>query len=275
VTPTSTKTTPPAPTKPTRRILGLGLATIVVAAIALGLIYFFGGAEPPEVDLDATVNAVAQSTILESTTQSTSPDSAPDTTLASDSGLIPSDVTGRWIVDTDTGTFSIEEATASYAGFRVDEELAQIGASTAVGRSPVVSGAVTIDQTTITQAEIEVDLTAIVTDESRRNRAIRQALNTAQYPTATFVLTEPIDFGEVPTEGATVTATATGDMTINGVTRTIEIPLEAQVAGESILIVGSTEVVFADFQVDTPSAPMVLSVADQGTIEVQLWLKRA
>jgi len=79
----------------------------------------------------------------------------------------------------------------------------------------------------------------------------------------------------VPAEGATVTATATGDMTINGVTRTIEIPLEAQVAGESILIVGSTEVVLADFQVDTPSAPMVLSVADQGTIEVQLWLKRA
>ena len=271
MTSTSSKTTEAPPKKPVRRFLGIGLASLVVLGVALALIYFFGGAEPAEVDLDATVNAVAQSTTAPSADQSTS--SSP--TADGEAGFPPADVSGVWRVDTDTGTFSFEEATATFAGFRVEEELAQIGASTAVGRSPAVSGAVTIDETTITQAEIEVDLTAILSDESRRERAIREALNTGQHPTATFVLTEPLNFGQVPSEGATVAATAIGDLTINGVTRAIEIPLEAQVAGESILIVGSTNVVFADFEVDTPTAPMVLSVADHGTIELQLWLVRA
>jgi polyisoprenoid-binding protein YceI len=271
VTPTSSKTTESPPKKPVRRILGIGLAMLVLVGVALALIYFFGGTEPAEVDLDATVNAVAQSTTAPASNQSTSS----STTTEGEVGSSPAGVSGIWRVDTDTGTFSFEEATATFAGFRVEEELAQIGAATAVGRSPAVSGAVTIDETTITQAEIEVDLTAIVSDESRRERAIREALNTSQHPTATFVLTQPLDFGQVPSDGATVAATAIGDMTINGVTRAIEIPLQAQVAGESILIVGSANVVFADFEVDTPTAPMVLSVADQGTIELQLWLVRA
>ena len=274
VPPPSNKTEAP-PTKPVRRILGVGLATVVVGVVvvgvALAIVYFFGRTEPAEVDLDTAI-AVAESTVAPSGTQSAS--SSPDTTVDEEAEF-GTDVSGIWTVDTDTGTFSFEEATATFAGFRVEEELAQIGAATAVGRSPAVSGAVTIDRTTITEAEIEVDLTAIVSDESRRERAIREALNTGQHPTATFVLTQPLDFGQVPSEGATVSATAIGDMTINGVTRMIEIPLQAQVAGESILIVGSASVVFADFEVDTPTAPMVLSVADQGTIEIQLWLVRA
>ena len=240
-----------------------------MAAVAFALISFYGGAEPAEVDLDSTINAVTATTTASGGESS----AATTTAVPTASGL--TDVSGDWSVDTTTGIFSFEEATATFAGFRVEEELAQIGATTAVGRSPEVSGSVTIDGTNITQAEIAVDLTAIVSDKSRRENAIREALNTSQSPTATFVLTEPLDFGEVPAEGVAVAATATGDLTINGVTRTVEIPLEAQVAGESILIVGSTTVVFADYGIETPTAPAVLSVADQGTIELQLWLVRA
>jgi polyisoprenoid-binding protein YceI len=238
---------------------------LFIAGLAFGLIYFFGGTEPAEVDLDATVNAVT----------ATTGDSSAATATSTPTSSVVDDVSGDWAVDTTTGTFSFEDATATFAGFRVEEELASIGATTAVGRSPEVSGAVTIDGTSITNAEIAVDLTAIVSNEDRRENAIREALNTSQNPTATFVLTEPIDFGEVPAEGVTVSATAIGDLTINGVTRTVEIPLEAQVTGESILIVGSTNVVFADYEIETPSAPVVLSVADEGTLELQLWLVRA
>jgi polyisoprenoid-binding protein YceI len=259
--------TQPTPTPSRRRKwLGLSIAALFVAGVAFGLIYFFGGAEPAEVDLDTTVNAV---------TATTAGDSGGATATSTPTASTLADLSGDWSVDTTTGTFSFEDATATFAGFRVEEELAQIGAATAVGRTPEVSGAVTIDGTSITQADIAVDLTAIVSDESRRENAIREALNTSQNPTATFVLTEPIDFGEVPVEGVTVSATATGDLTINGVTRVVEIPLEAQVAGESILIVGSTNVIFADYEIDTPSAQVVLSVADEGTIEIQLWLVRA
>jgi polyisoprenoid-binding protein YceI len=255
----ATNRTQPKPTPPGRgKWLGLAIAAVIVAGLAVALIYFFGGTEPAEVDLDATVNAVTAAT-----------------TAATPTSPILTDVSGDWTVDTTTGTFSFEDATATFAGFRVEEELARIGAATAVGRTPGVSGTVTIDGTRITSADIAVDLTAIVSDESRRENAIGEALNTSQNPTATFVLREPIDFGEVPTEGVTVAATATGDLTINGVTRTVEIPLEARVAGESILVVGSTNVIFADYEIETPSAQVVLSVADEGTIELQLWLVRA
>ena len=262
-------TQPNLPPSGARKWLRFAVAGTVVAAVAFALIYFFGGAAPAEVDLDSTVNA------LTATTEVGSAESTAATTTAVASTSALTAVSGNWSVDTTTGDFSFEEATATFAGFRVEEELVRIGAATAVGRSPEVSGSVTIDGTSITQAEIAVDLTAIVSDESRRENAIREALNTSQNPTATFVLTEPLDFGEVPSQGVTVSATATGDLTINGVTRTVAIPLEAQVAGESILVVGSTNVVFADYGIDTPSAPIVLSVADQGTIELQLWLVRA
>jgi polyisoprenoid-binding protein YceI len=264
MTSTLNNKTQPKPPNPGRgKSLGLAIAAVTVAGLALAMIYFFGGAEPTEVDLDSTVNAV------------TAGDPSAATTSAIPTSSVLVDVSGDWTVDTTTGTFSFEDATATFAGFRVEEELAQIGASTAVGRTPGVSGTVTIDGTTITSANIAVDLTAIVSDESRRENSIREALNTNQNPTATFVLTEPIDFGEVPTEGVTVSAIASGDLTINGVTRTVEIPLEAQVTGESILVVGSTSVIFADYEIATPSAPVVLSVADEGTIELQLWLVRA
>ena len=267
MTSTLNQKTQPTPTPSRRRRwIGLSIAAVFIAGVAFGLIYFFGGTEPAEVDLDATVNAV---------TATTAGDSSAATATSTPTSSVVDDVSGDWAVDTTTGTFSFEDATATFAGFRVEEELASIGATTAVGRSPEVSGAVTIDGTSITSAEFAVDLTAIVSDEGRRENAIREALNTSQNPTATFVLTEPIDFGEVPAEGVTVSATAIGDLTINGVTRTVEIPLEAQVTGDSILIVGSASVVFADYEIETPSAPVVLSVADEGTIELQLWLVRA
>ena len=250
-----------------RKWLSLSTTGVVIAGVALALI--FGGVEPAEVDLDSTVNALTATTAVlgpKTSAASSAPESASQALT---------DASGDWSVDTTTGTFSFEAATATFAEFRVEEELARVGANTAVGRSPEVSGAVRINGTSITQAQIEVDLTAIVSDESRRENAIREALNTNRHPTATFVLTEPIDFGEVPTKGVTVSVTASGDLTINCVTRTVEILLDAQVSGELVLVVGSTNVIFADFEIETPSAPVVLSVADEGTIEFQLWLVRA
>ncbi|MEX1126832.1 MAG: hypothetical protein WEE53_14320, partial [Acidimicrobiia bacterium] len=58
---------------------------------------------------------------------------------------------------------------------------------------------------------------------------------------------------------------------INGVTNTVEIPLQAQLVDGMILVTGSTELLFADYGVNTPTAPVVLSVEDHGTLEFQLW----
>jgi polyisoprenoid-binding protein YceI len=98
----------------------------------------------------------------------------------------------------------------------------------------------------------------------------RQALETGTFPEATFVLTQPIDLGSLPADGAVISVTATGDLTIHGQTRTVELPLEARLSGDVVTVTGSTEIVFADYGISQPRSFMVLSIADRGTMEFQL-----
>ncbi len=53
-------------------------------------------------------------------------------------------------------------------------------------------------------------------------------MDTAQYPTSTFKLTQPIDLGSVPADGKTITAKATGDLTLHGTTKSVTFEVEAR-----------------------------------------------
>lgn len=252
-------------TKPPRRRTLLALLAgfaIVVVATAAGLFWFFGGDAPAAVDLEATAAAVTETTTNTTTAPSDTP--ASSTTIE-----------GTWTVDTTVGAFSVvEDTTATFAGFRVDEVLNNLGSTTAVGRTPGVRGSIEIEGTNVIAADITVDLTAIVSDRSRRENAIQDALNTSTHPEATFTLTEPIEIGDAAASGEIVTTTAIGELTINGATNAVEILIEAQLVNGMILITGSTDVVFADYDITAPTAPIVLSVEDHGIIELQLWLSQ-
>ena len=88
-------------------------------------------------------------------------------------------------------------------------------------------------------------MTALTTNNSRRDGPARQALGTSQFPTATFVLTSPVDLGDAAT------------------------------TGDTIVVVGSLDVAFSDYGVSAPTAPIVLSVDDHGQMELQLFFQRA
>ena len=79
----------------------------------------------------------------------------------------------------------------------------------------------------------------------------------------------------MPAEGATVQATGTGDLTLHGVTKSVQIPLEARLQNGVITIVGTLPILFADYDIDSPQSMMVLSVEDNGVLELQLQLTRA
>lgn len=241
---------------------GIIAAVVIVVLGAAGVFWYLRDDSPDEVSLEAAVGQVS-----DDTTTTADGDTA---TTAGDS-----DISGTWTVDAETGEFDFESATGTFAGFRIEEELAQIGATEAVGRTGDVTGSVVIDGTTVTSADIEVDLTTITTDQSQRNGRVQSALDTDQFPTATFSLTEPIDLGEGAASGEAVSVTATGDLTIHGVTKSVQIPLEAQLVDGTVVIVGSTEVRFSDYDVEVPSAPVVVSVSDVGTMELQLLLTRS
>lgn len=191
-----------------------------------------------------------------------------------DPGDGASSIDGTWTVDAESGDFDYEQATGTFVGFRITEELVRIGQTEAVGRTGDVTGSATIDGTTLTEASFEADLTSITTNESRRDDRVQQALETDQHPTATFELTEPVELGEDAAEGGSVAVTATGDLTVHGVTRSVEIPLEAELVDDTVIVVGSLDITFADYGVEVPSAPVVVSVEDEGVVELQLLLTR-
>lgn len=250
--------------KRTGLIIAASIAGVALIAIIGGIVWFFSGDAPAEVSLESAVEDVEDAT----GTSTTDAGSA-------DGGTGPSDgIEGSWTVDASIGEFSFEDATSTFVGFRIAEELASIGTTEAVGRTPTVEGTLVIEGTTLVEAEIVADMTDIVTETSRRDDRVQDALSTTEFPTATFTLTQPIEIGSDLGDGDQFSATGVGDLTIAGVTQPIEIPLAAEVVGDVVVVVGSVDITFADWDVQVPTSPAVLSVEDHGPLEMQLFFIR-
>ena len=254
---------------------------VVVAAAGVGLWWFFKDDSPAPVSLGAAVESVTDSTAAPATSGDTSASTstvastAATAATATTAGTAAGGVAGTWVVDTETGEFDYESATGTFAGFRIEEELASIGSTTAVGRTGDVTGSMVIDGTTVTEANFEIDVSTITTNESRRDDNVQRALETGQFPTATFTLAEPIELGDAAASGEAVSVTAVGDLTIHGVTQRVDFPLEAQLVQDTVVVVGSLDITFADYGVEVPDAQIVLSVEDHGILELQLLLTKS
>ncbi|MGZ6267225.1 MAG: YceI family protein, partial [Candidatus Limnocylindrales bacterium] len=186
----------------------------------------------------------------------------------------PASLDGTWQVDTSLG--SMNDFSASWTGYRVQEQLVGIGGNTAVGRTPKVTGSMTLTGSTVSDVQMTADLTALASDDPNRDAQLHsQAINTDAYPTATFKTTQPVDLGTLPTEGKTVNVTATGALTIHGTTKTVQVAIQAQRQGGIISVAGSVPIVFGDYGFKGPSSFSVLSVDDHGIMEFHLLLTHA
>jgi polyisoprenoid-binding protein YceI len=195
----------------------------------------------------------------------------PPKAFSVDQGPTTSDPSATPLTSID-GTWSITDR--SQAGYRIKETL--FGQSTeAVGRTTKVTGQLTASGTTISTASFSVDLTSVSSDQSQRDSQFQgRIMNTSKFPTATFALTSPIDIGSIPAEGQTIDVKATGDLTLHGVTKSVTFDLTAKVSGQNINVAGSTDIVFADYGIDNPSAGPA-QTGDDGILEVQLFLAKA
>ena len=88
-------------------------------------------------------------------------------------------------------------------------------------------------------------------------------------------VTTPIQLGTAPADGQGLSVTAVGDLTIHGVTKSVQIPLQAKLSGHVITVVGSLTIPFGDYGMTAPHSFMVLSIKDPGTLELQLQLTRS
>lgn len=181
----------------------------------------------------------------------------------------PANMDGSWQVNQRLG--SIADFSSSWVGYRVQEQLAGIGGHTAVGRTPKVTGSLTLSGSTVSAVSITADLTVLASDSPQRDDQLRrQAIQTDSFPNATFTLTGPIELGALPPDGKIVSVTASGSLAIHGATKTIEISLRAQRQGGIIAVAGSVPIVFSDYGFAGPSSFAVVSVNDHGLMELHL-----
>ena len=257
-------------------VIAIIAIAVLVAAIGGAWYLFFRPAGPAPVSLGSAAPTVTAPAAEPTGAPATAGSSAAATAAApgsSQDAAVEGGISGTWTVDPSVGSF--DDFSGSFVGYRVKETLASIGATEAVGRTPSVTGSMTVDGSTITAAEFTADLTGLRSDSDRRDGQLRrQALETDQFPTATFKLTAPVELGAEPAEGATVEVTAAGDLTLHGVTKVVEIPLQARLQGGVVTVAGSLPITFADYAIAKPESMMVLSVEDAGTLEVQLQLTK-
>jgi polyisoprenoid-binding protein YceI len=172
------------------------------------------------------------------------------------------------------GTWTVQQGDDVFAGYRVTEQFAgETITKTAVGRSPAVTGTLTVEGSTIPAATFEVDMTKLASDSSRRDSRIRSdGLQTNQFTTASFTLTQPLELAAAPALNTEVEVQAIGDLTLHGVTKPVTMALQARWNGDTIDVAGGTAIMMADYGINPPSVGGFVSVADEGRLEVQLTL---
>ena len=199
-------------------------------------------------------------------------DAATNAPTAASSGAATTEPSTAAVDGALAGTWTV--TADSQAGYRVRERLANLDAeSDAVGRTSDVTGTITVAETAggaqLTTGEIDIDTTTITSDEDRRDDRLRtEGLQTDQFPTATFVLTQPVDVPAAAVAGTATDVTLLGNLTLHGVTKSVEIPAQAQLTNGQIQVAGSLTFPLADFEITAPNVGgFIISIADEGALE--------
>jgi polyisoprenoid-binding protein YceI len=176
------------------------------------------------------------------------------------------------------GTYTVTPGgTDNFVGYRVTEKLvANVVQTTATGRTNNVTATLTIHGTTVSDVTVTADLRSLTSDNDLRDGRIRdQGLESNRFPQAKFVLTTPIQLPTPPAAGETVTADATGDFTLHGVTKRVTISMQGRWDGKVVQVVGSMPITFGDYGIRAPSSPLVASIDDHGEMELKLFFQKS
>jgi polyisoprenoid-binding protein YceI len=237
-----------------RRTLGIvvGVAVLVVAAAGFaGWWFLIRDDAPPEADIETAGE-----------------------TLDEQGGADASGgIEGDWTVDTSVGSF--DDFTGTWAGYRFDEELARIGTHTAVGRTPDVTGTMTVEGGQVTGVDVQVDLTTLKSDSGTRDGALSsRGLESERFPTATFTLSQPLAVPEGVADGQQASTQAAGELTIHGVTKEVTVDIDTKLSNGKAAVVGNAPVKLTDFGIEPPTGFSVVSIKDEGAFEFQIFFAK-
>ncbi len=164
------------------------------------------------------------------------------------------------------------------ANYRVTEQLAKNDLpNDAVGKTSAITGSITLlpDGTIDTaSSKFTVDLSTMQSDSGMRDNYVRRnTLQTDQYPEAVFVPVEIKGLALPIPQSGSVAFQVIGDLTIKDVTKSVTWEVTGEIANGVATGNAVTKFTFADFGLNQPQVPVVLSVADEITLEVALTLQ--
>jgi polyisoprenoid-binding protein YceI len=166
----------------------------------------------------------------------------------------------------------------SKARYLVEEELANIGANTAVGETNAIIGQLLFDDqnTPLPCSTFYVDIRTLVSDEARRDNYLRgNTLQSDQFPLATFVVTSVEDFSVPENDGEETTFVLVGNFTLHGVTQPVAWEVTAKTDGDTITGSANTEFEMPDFNIQPPVVGSVISLDETVRLEVDLTAGKA
>lgn len=185
-------------------------------------------------------------------------------------------------VETLDGTWTVTDA--SETALVITETIGGVADHQVEGNT-AVTGDVTIAGDEVTDASFTVDLTTLEFtdappgfDVANRARAMESTgLETGAFPEATFVLSEPIALPDGVDSGDPVTATATGDLTLHGVTKPITFDVEIVADGETFRLTPTEfiPIVLADYDMTVRAPGFVADIADEGSFDFTIVLEQA
>ena len=198
-----------------------------------------------------------------------------DDIAAGDGGSTSAGLEGQWTIAANSD---------SQAGLRiVEDRFGGLDDNTAVGRTPAVSGELTVGGDKVTAGMFRIDLSELeFTDDpgisvANRSEYLRtKALETDRFPTATLELAEPLPLPALPASGQVATASITGDFTLHGVTVERRFAVEVKRSGSRIVLATAAPVSvdLADHDIDVPVIEGVSEVRDTGEFEFVVVLRR-
>jgi polyisoprenoid-binding protein YceI len=152
--------------------------------------------------------------------------------------------------------------------------------SEATGATPAVHGSLVIksDGTVVSESsKITVDLTGLKSGNAPMDQYVQSlVLQTRVYPNAVFVPTQTVGLASPPPTTGSMNFQIMGNLTIRGVTRPATWEVMAT-AGDGSHLIGTaaTSFAFEDFKITQPRVPVVVSLENKITLELEFKLRIA
>ncbi len=168
------------------------------------------------------------------------------------------------------GTWVVAPGKDVYVGYRMKEQFAgELVKKDAVGRTPAVTGSMTISGGSVTATKVTADVRQLDSGRAARDTYLHaNALETDRIHEATFELTTPVPLGNIES-GEQKEFVVSGNLTLHDVTRPVQLTVDARWNGGTIDVAGTAPISLADYAISTPKTPVV-STEDNGSLELQL-----